>query len=133
MSDEAALRWFEKNPAFTGTLDLSITITVLDKATVRKARFEYEYTPEWEYFDLKKQSLYVGWAFSSMRLLMLTAPENGLAERDGSTDEKPEWVQIGDLSRMLSLDAWEAMEDLMEERVTAEDAARRKAAGILPH
>jgi hypothetical protein len=132
MSDEAALRWFEKNPAFTGTLDLSITITVLDKATVRKARFEYEYTPEWEYFDLKKQALYVGWGYSSMRLLMLTAPEEGLAERGGSTDEKPEWL-LSDLSRMLSMDTWEAIEDLLEERVTAEDAARRKAAGILPH
>ena len=130
MSDEPSLRWSEKNPAFCGTLDLDITITVLDKTSVRKARVEYEYTPEWEYFDLKKQSLYVGWAFSSMRLLMLTAPEDGVAERDGSTDEKPEWVQMGDLSRILSLDAWEAMEDLIEERVTAEDAARRKAAGI---
>jgi hypothetical protein len=100
---------------------------------VRKARLKYDYTPEWEYFDLKKQPLYVGWAMSTMELSMLTSPEEGLAERNGSTDEKPEWVQMGDLGRMLSMVTWEAIEDLIEERITAEDSERRKAAGILPH
>jgi len=116
MSDEATLRWAMKNPGFSGTIEFSVAITVLDKTTVRKARLEYEYTPEWEYFDLKKQALYVGSALSTTTLLMLTAPEEGLAERSGSTDEKPEWVQMGDLSRMLTLNAWEAIEDLIEKR-----------------
>ena len=36
----------------------------------------YTFTPEWEYFDIKKNAPYFGWAMSRMVLHVLTVPED---------------------------------------------------------
>jgi hypothetical protein len=47
-------------------------------------------------------------------------------------DETPEWIQIGDFTRsgMLPMDAWDTLDEMMEERARKEDAGRRKSAGL---
>ena len=44
----------------------------------------YTFTPEWEYFDIKKNAPYFVWAMSRMVLHVLTVPEEW---RDEEPDE----------------------------------------------
>jgi hypothetical protein len=126
------LRWSLENPGFSGDIEFDLTFELMGTKSIRRAKVHYEYTPEWEYFDLKKKALYVGIEGSVMSISLLTSPDDKPEKRQGSTDEKPEWVPLDDLARsgVLSLDAWEKLDSIAEERAKEEDAWRRQAFGV---
>jgi hypothetical protein len=50
----------DNGPAFTGVFEFDLTVEVFGQRVTRKAKAEYEFTPEWEYFDLHKQAPFAG-------------------------------------------------------------------------
>jgi hypothetical protein len=105
-------------PAFGGTLDFELTFELLGKRVTRKARADYSYTPEWEYFDLRKQAPYVGWPGSGLCISVRTTQADGW-------DDGPGWEKIDILNVM---EIWNIIDDAIEERCKVEDAKRRRAA-----
>ena len=74
----------------------------------------YDHTPEWEYFDLRKNAPYVGWESSSYHFEVAAVPEEH--ERDGTvTLGEPYWVQMHDITRddVLPHDVWDAVLDAL--------------------
>jgi hypothetical protein len=92
---------------------------VLGKRVTRRARADYKYTPEWEYIDLRKRALYVGWAQSMPGITVRTLPS-----KDG-TDGGTPWEDVD----ILAIgEVWNIV-DAIEEQCRAEDARRKEAAG----
>jgi hypothetical protein len=111
-----------KHPAFVGRLEFDISFTILGKRVKRKARAEYEFTPDWPYFDLQKKEPFVGWPGSIMTLHVLTVPHP-----DDTDAEEPHWVQMEDLAEndILPGEVWDRLRDAIDEKCKAEDAKRR--------
>jgi hypothetical protein len=120
-------RWVERMvysnrfPAFEGTLEFDLTIEAFGKRVTRKARAEYTYTPEWEYWDRQKQAPHLGAPGSGLCVSVRTVPDkDGHAGDGGPRWEKIDILDIGEL--------WDILDDAIEERCKAEDAKRRRAA-----
>jgi hypothetical protein len=114
---DACHRYSDDHPAFTGVLEFDLTVEVFRKRIKSKLRAEYEFTPEWEYWDLHKRAPYVGWSGSSIKVEYLTVPEedNGLGA--------PEWEDID----ILAIgEVWNHVEDAIEEQCKVEDTERRR-------
>jgi hypothetical protein len=122
--DAERQQWSTRFPAFRGTLDFDLTFELLGKRVKRKARADYSFTPEWEYFDLRKQAPYVGWPGSGMGITVRTIPS-----KDGTADGRPSWEQIEILDVM---EVWDILDDEIEARCRAEDAQRRRKAARKP-
>ena len=102
---------------------------MLGKSVTRKAKLVYEHTPEWPYFDLRKQAEFTGWESSSFHLELAAVPE--VCENDG-TEAAAEWFETHEIARngVLSEEMWDALLDAVDEKCKAEDAKRRRAAGL---
>jgi hypothetical protein len=111
-------------PAFTGHYPLEITFELCGERVLRPARVEYTCTPEWEYFDTRKQAPYVGWPATIMSLHVLTVPE------ECDDDEEPEWVEVSDIfqTAVLPSEIIDGLRDAIEEQCRQQDAERRQAA-----
>jgi hypothetical protein len=116
---EAQRRYSDDFPAFAGRIEFDLTVEVFGKRVTRKARAEYEFTPEWEYWDLHKRASYEGWPGSAIRVEYLTVPE-----ADNSL-EQPAWREI---DIMEIGEVWNAVDDAIEAQCEAEDAERRRLA-----
>jgi len=114
-----------KYPAFDGVLEFDLTFELYGHCVTRQARATYTFTPDWEYFDLVKNALYVGWAGSTMDLEVLAIPS------DGTGDDEPEWVEVNDLCQLgvFSHAMGDAIDGAIEQQCRVEDAERRNAAG----
>jgi hypothetical protein len=116
---DACRRYSDDFPAFTGQIEFELTIEVFGKRVTRKARARYDYTPEWEYYDLHKRAVYEGWPGSGIRVEFLAAPEE-----DGELGD-PSWMEID----ILAIgEVWNAIEDAIDDKCKAEDAERRRVA-----
>jgi hypothetical protein len=113
-------------PAFTGRYPLEITFELCGEQVARQARVEYTCTPEWEYFDPRKQTPYVGWPGTIMSLHVLTVPE--AYEDGGEPDEEPEWVEVSELFQagVVPSEVVDGIRDAIEEQCRKEDAERRR-------
>jgi len=114
-------RW----PAFAGNYEFDLVLETLGTRVTRKARAEYTFTPEWEYFDLRKQAPFVGWPGSMIRMFVQSVPDRD--DRD-----VPSWVRMRDIieNGILPEEFWDALDDALDQRCKAEDAERRiQAAG----
>lgn len=60
------MEYSEKNPAFSGVLEDTVTIVLFSQAITCRFRIFYDMTPEWPYFDLKQGKEMKGWEQSSM-------------------------------------------------------------------
>jgi hypothetical protein len=117
--DFELMEYSRKFPAFRGTFDFDLTVELLGKRVTRKARADYTHTPDWEYFDLRKQAPYVGWPESGLGISIRTVPD-----KDGF-DGGPSWEKID----ILDIgEIWDILDDEIERRCKVEDAKRRRAA-----
>ena len=103
----------------------------------RFVRAEYEFTPEWEYYDLNKKTLFTGWGSLSYQMSLLTVadepdPDEEVIEVESIPDDPddpkaPAWVSL-DLMRdgMLPRQIWNRIFDLIDEKCRAEDSERRR-------
>ncbi len=121
-------------PGFKGELEFDIEFDLLGFRVKRRARAQYEHTPEWEYFDLKKQALFTGFASSTYGLSLLTVPDERdldvevIETYDDQDDPRPPaWVRL-DLVRtgMLPEVVWDKVFYLIDEKCKAEDQERRR-------
>jgi hypothetical protein len=122
-----------KYPGFRGELEFDWTVAFLGQTVTRKARILYEHTPEWEYYDLRKNGLYTGWDSSSYQIEMQAEPE----DQDGDGNPlpgTPYWVVLGDITQneVLPNVVWEAVIDAVDAKCKVEDAERRTAAKDRP-
>jgi hypothetical protein len=117
----ARMAYSTRFPAFRGTLHFDLTVELLGKRVTRKARADYTYTPEWEYWDRRKRGPYVGWPGSGLCITIRTIPSRDMTD-DGRT---PSWerIEILDITEI-----WDVIDDAIEDRCRAEDAKRRRAA-----
>jgi hypothetical protein len=117
--DKESLAYSTRFPAFRGTLEFDLTVEVFGKRVTRKARADYTHTPDWEYFDLRKQAPYVGWPESGLGISIRTVPD-----KDGF-DGGPSWEKID----ILDIgEIWDVLDEEIELRCKVEDAKRRRAA-----
>jgi hypothetical protein len=109
-----------RHPAFRGTLNFDLTVELLGTRVARKARADYSYTPQWEYWDLRKQSPYVGWPGSGLCITIRTVPD-----KDLTPDGRPSWekIDIVDITEV-----WDILDEAIEAKCRVEDAKRRRAA-----
>jgi len=70
---DAQSRYYHDNPAFKGILEFDLTIGWLGKQITRRARVDYEHTPEGEFYDLQKKELVVSIVDQCMYSLHLQA------------------------------------------------------------
>jgi hypothetical protein len=118
--ENARFRYSEDFPAFVGRIEFDFMVEVFGKRVTRKVRADYTYTPEWRYWDLKKNAEHEGWSGSSIKAEFLTVPE----EDNGDIGES-EWKEAD----LLAIDAvWNTVEDTIEEQCKVEDAERRRLA-----
>jgi hypothetical protein len=127
--ERAHWRYSHKWPAFKGEVEFDMTFEFLGQRVTRRAKVQYEHTPEWEYFDLKKRAPYVGWQGTSYQLEIQAVPQE--YHDDGTmTLGAPQWASMSDLTgdNVLPHEAWDAVIDAIDEQCKAEDAKRRLAA-----
>jgi hypothetical protein len=126
LEEDELERWRHSKhfPAFTGHYPLEITFELCGERVARQARVEYTCTPEWEYFDARKQAPYVGWPATIISLHVLTEPE------ECDDEEEPESVEVSDIFQVgvLPSEIIDGLRDAIEEQCRQEDAERRWAA-----
>jgi hypothetical protein len=118
-------------PAFKGELPFDLTFTFLGKNVTRKAKVIYEHTPKWPYYDLRKQAEFTGWEGTKYHIELQAVPEEH--HDDGTvTLGTPRWIEMTDFTEddVLPHEAWDAVIDAVDEKCKAEDADRRRAAGL---
>jgi hypothetical protein len=116
-------------PGFKGELPFDLTFSFLGKSVVRKAKVVYLHTPEWEYWDTRKQAPFTGWDGTKYHLEVLAVPEEH--HDDGTmTLGEPYWVEMGDIAGndVLPHEVWDAVIDAIDNKCKAEDAERRRVA-----
>ena len=79
-----------KHPGFTGEYEFELVFILLGERVERKARIEWELTPEWPYYDMHLKRIYKGIPGSSLSLKLLSKPETDFHKR--SRRSKPKWV-----------------------------------------
>jgi hypothetical protein len=116
-------------PGFKGEFEFDLTIALLGKSAMRKARVVYEHTPEWEYYDLRKKAPYIGWNCSNYHIEVAAVPEEQ-DDEGNATAGTPYWVRMEDITRndILPHEVWDALLDAVDEQCKLEDAERRRAA-----
>jgi hypothetical protein len=83
LEETESSRYSMRYLAFRGDLEFDMTIAFLGQSGTRKAKVVYEHTPEWEYFDERKQAPYEGRGGTIYHLEIVAVPE----EYDG--DHQP--------------------------------------------
>jgi len=131
--EEHHRRWLysHHNPGFEGTFEFDMTLEVLGQRITRRVRAVFRHTPGWEYYDLNNQALFVGAESTAYSLELQAVPEE--FHEDGTwTEGKPEWMATEDLIKggVLSLDVRDEIIQGIDKQCRAEDAERRRAAGI---
>lgn len=135
-------RYTEKHPGFEGSVEFDLTFTMLGQAFTRRARVDYKFTPEWEFFDLHKKGLNKLLGGDQMSFSILCVPENFEGDppseedlADGYTPEEPDPPSWEDfnlvIEGLLPNTVWEAVQDLVEATCKKEDIERRRKAGLL--
>lgn len=133
---EERFRFGFEHPGFEGNVEFDAHFEVLGKTFTRRLRADYRYTPEWEYFDLTKKTLYTGTESSGVGLSVLAVPEpwsDPLTEEEIAAGEEPEevdpptWLGSEDLvaEGVLPRAVWDALYELIDREARKEDAKRR--------
>jgi hypothetical protein len=104
-SIEDAHRWrhSKEHPGFIGELEFDIEFNLLGHHVKRLVRAEYEFTPEWEYYDLNKKVLFTGWGSLTYQMSLLTVadepdPDEQVIEVEGIPDDPDDRGQPGQIS-----------------------------------
>lgn len=129
--DEELQEYCRKHPAFTGTYEFDLSIEMLGEKITRKMRADYEHTPEWEHWNLDKNSLFIGWAMSRLSLSAWIEPEKKVIyTNDDPLSKGPTWIELegDDLYTLESGDMSEKLFDAIDDQCKVEDAKRRLAA-----
>jgi hypothetical protein len=127
--DDKRWEYSHRHPGFQGELEFDLVIELVGTKVARKAKVVYTHTPEWEYFDERKQAPYTGWGGTNYHIEVLAVPE----ARDEDSDviaDRPYWMSVEDLNRddIVPIDVWDSLLDLVDDKCRMEDAERRRVA-----
>jgi hypothetical protein len=122
--------------AFRGELEFDLSFDLLGQRFTRLAKVIYAYTPgDWRFFDPKigktRKGVESAVYHVDVRLVHEVWEDDGTGE--GIVKEgEPYWFTFGDFIRddMLPTDVLNAIIDAVDEKCRAEDAERRRAAGV---
>src|SRR5262245_7438184 len=128
--DDKRWEYSSRYPGFQGEVEFDLVIELLGKKVTRRAKVVYTHTPEWEYFDERKQAPYTGWGGTSYHLEILAVPEQDDDGDSVTIFDKPSWTTLEDLNRddVVPLERWDAILDLVDDKCKEEDAERRRVA-----
>jgi hypothetical protein len=104
---------------------------LLGQRIARRARAVFRHTPGWEYYDLNKKAPFIGAESTAYGLELQAVPEE--FHEDGSwTEGKGEWIETEDFIKdgVLPLEVRGEIVQGIDKQCRAEDAERRRAAGI---
>jgi len=131
--EKEIMDYTEKNPAFVGELPFDLNIEMFGHSFTVKAKAVYEYTPEWEYFDLNKKRLMEAWAMSRVYIKIQAEPEVYAlpVSKKGHRYKKIKkkvWLHSKDLMSegVIPQDIWIKIDEKLDEECTKEDKMRRK-------
>lgn len=126
----------EKHPAFKGVFEFNLVFEVLGQKVERRARLNYSWTPEWEYFDLVQGRVMVGWPGNTIGPVeVLAVPEGerwttSAGGRSVKIKKTPVWTKIDLLEDGVLSDAvLDTIDDAIDAACRAEDAERRREHG----
>ena len=127
---DAQSRYYDRNPAFKGALEFDVTIEWLGKRVTRRARVDYEHTPEGEFYDLQKKALCISGVDQCSYTFHIHAVPEEFHDDGKVTEGKRHWVKMEDITRndVVTHEMWDAVLDAIEEKSKADDAERRRAA-----
>jgi hypothetical protein len=138
MFEEEELERFrhsEKCPAFEGTLEFDVKIELLGKSVTRKARVIWQYTPEWEYYDLNRHCLMRGFPGDQMHaeILKVSTRQHWDTGEDGVSRKRkslPTWEPISLLNEgvLMTEEMLEELDERIDQICRKEDAKRRSTA-----
>ena len=116
-------------PGFRGELEFDMTIAFLERSITRRAKVGFEHTPEWEYFDLRKQTPYVGREGTGYHIELRAVPEEYDGD-DNPIEGKPYWVQIDDITKddIVPHEMFDVLLNAVDETCKVEDGERRRLA-----
>ncbi len=128
-----ASQYSHRFPAFKGTYEFDLTIQMLGNRVTRKAKAEYMFTPEWEYYDLNKLAPHVGLESASYHVEVEAVPQE--YHDDGTvTEGTRQWVKMKDLIEdgVLPHEVWDVLLNEIDQQCKVEDTKRRQAAKKKP-
>jgi hypothetical protein len=127
--DDKRWEYSHRNPGFEGELEFDLTLELLGRKVTRKAKIVYTHTPEWEYFDERKQAPYTGWASSSWLIELQAVPQEQ-DEDENWVDLEPYWMRLEELTRddIIPTEVWDVLLDAVDDKCRLEDAERRRVA-----
>ncbi len=124
------------DPAFEGTLEFDVDLTVFGKQKTVRCRIEYGFTPAWQFFCTRDHRLKIRLESSSYGISYLREPFPEETEyRDGVFAKvKTEWIEdeAGFLFDFLPADIQYRINDEIEKRSWNKDQENRKSHGMPP-
>ena len=130
----ALMEYSEKNPAFSGVLEDTVTIVLFSQAITRRFRISYDMTPEWPYFDLKQGKEMKGWEQSSMLYEIFVEDEGThILTKSGklvSRRGKEKWVICTEFFGYEGIGRYldGTIDELIQEKCLQENGERKRAA-----
>ena len=119
-------RHADQHPGFDDAIEFDIEMEMLGLRFTRRAKIEFQYTPEWEYFDLVKNKAYVGNWSSSLCLWLYAVPDN-----PGMENDPPSWVRVDLLEEgVLPTAVWDRIDEEVDKRSKRIDRKRREERGL---
>jgi hypothetical protein len=144
-------RYTDEFPAFAGSHEFDLAFELFGHRVERRARVNYKYTPDWEYFDLHQGKPRKGLESWQTSLEIFTCPEEDNVFDEPETDEedadaepedddepededdgeeRPAWIGLHIVETgILNRKVWDSMEEAIDAKCRIEDAERRRAAG----
>lgn len=136
-SDQDQWIYSHEHPAFVGTIDIDLAMSILGRSTTRVLRIEYQFTPEWEYYDHFKQALHVGWENSAISAKIQGITEGGEIERTPSGRSRtlrsqrvwhPAELLLED--GVMPREMYDAIYSAVEQKCIDEDMEARRSRGF---
>ena len=130
------------SPPFSGTKELDFITGLFGKTVTRKIQLQWDYTPDWAYFDSKtgKDILHSGpyiegWGLGVRLQAVEEFSVSTVTSKSGKNEwvdqefKEGEWIEFHDLLNfgLITPELFPAINELMETESRAQDAANREA------
>lgn len=117
---DARLKYAIEYPAFVGSLEFDFMFELLGEQVTRRLKVEYQFTPDSEYYDLRKRALRVGWLVISLHFYV--RPEPNTTDPD---QREFDWIDFEPLIELIPDELRDKVSGAVEDACKQEDARRR--------
>lgn len=108
---------------FKDDLEFDLTLRLLGKTVKRRAKVQFQYRPDWNYWDPQTAQEREGWFSSTMELFIQSVPDKY------DPPGEPEWIRV-DLfaDGILPSRVWDKLDEEIDLKCQTIDKERRKQA-----